>query len=75
MFTSADATAVPMGTFGQGTGPIYIDNSACAGTEPGLLACNYDSGTGDCTHAEDAGVRCYTGPCECHIKCLYMYVS
>ena len=59
---SLDATAINMATFGQGTGPIFIDNSACAGTEPNLLACNFDPHTSDCTHAEDAGIRCNIGP-------------
>lgn len=62
LFLRADATAVPMGTFGPGTGPTYIDNTACTGTEPRLLACNYDRDTSDCTHAEDAGLRCNIGP-------------
>ena len=53
-----------MATFGQGNGPIYIDNLACTGTEPRLLACGYDSHTTDCAHTEDAGIRCSTGACK-----------
>lgn len=60
----ADATAIPMATFGEGSGPILIDNAACTGTEMGLLNCNYDASASDCMHSEDAGIRCSTGPCK-----------
>ena len=45
-------------TFGQGSGPIFVDNADCVGDELGLINCPYDAHTGDCTHVEDAGVRC-----------------
>lgn len=54
----ADATAVPAAGFGQGTGPIFLDDVACRGTEANILTCPYDRVTTDCTHREDAGVRC-----------------
>ena len=60
---SIGATAFPGGQFGQGTGPIFIDNSACSGSESRLFDCNYDSQTADCTHAEDASLRC-SGRCK-----------
>ena len=41
-----------------------MDNAACTGDEIGLLACNYDTDTSDCAHAEDIGVRCSIGPRE-----------
>lgn len=57
---ATDATAIPnSNTFGRGANqPIYIDNAACIGTEPRLLACNYDMHTADCGHHADVGVRC-----------------
>ena len=58
LFPIVDATAYPGGRFGQGTGPIFVDNSGCGGNEPRLLSCGYDTHTADCTHAEDAGLRC-----------------
>ena len=44
--------------FGQGTGPIFLDNMECLGTELRLLDCSYDSITTEDIHAEDVGVRC-----------------
>ena len=43
--------------FGQGTGPIHIDNVACRGTESALVQCRYLT-VDNCVHADDAGVRC-----------------
>ena len=46
--------------FGQGSGPILLDNLQCTGEEISLLEC-VDSGditVHDCQHSEDAGVRC-----------------
>ena len=47
--------------FGQGTGPILLDNVACLGTEIRLLECSYDTITTEDSHAEDVGVYC--APC------------
>ena len=46
-------------TFGQGTGPIWLDDVGCTGTEATLGNCqNRGVGIHDCSHSEDAGVRC-----------------
>ena len=55
---SIDAVAYPGGQFTSGAGPIFIDNSGCTGNEVRLFDCPYDMHTADCTHAEDAGLRC-----------------
>ena len=48
--------------FGNGIGPIMIDELNCTGTEASLADCGFDGwGVGDCSHSEDAGVRCQTG--------------
>eukprot|EP00731_Ephydatia_muelleri_P037026 Em0380g6a len=47
--------------FGTGTGPIYLDDLLCSGTESSLLQCNrkvVSIGINDCAHSEDAGVAC-----------------
>lgn len=54
----SDPTAFSFATFGQGIGPIWVDNLACNGDEAQLLDCGYDSHTADCSHLEDAGLRC-----------------
>lgn len=46
--------------FGEGTGPIVIDDAQCTGTEIGLSFCKV-RGWGlsfGCTHAHDVGVAC-----------------
>ena len=54
----SDATAVSNAFYGQGSGPIHLDDVACAGTETNVLLCRYDSISSDCGHNEDAGVQC-----------------
>ena len=43
--------------FDQGTGPIHIDNVTCIGTESVLVQCSHLT-INNCTHADDAGVKC-----------------
>ena len=58
MYPSIDALVAPNAFYGQGTGPIYIDNLRCSGLEMNILHCNYDPDTSNCAHSEDAGVQC-----------------
>ncbi len=45
--------------FGVGTGPIWLDDVACTGTEARLLDCgSRPIGVHNCNHPEDAGTRC-----------------
>ena len=60
------ATAFTNAFFGEGTGPIYLDDFLCRNTENRLIDCpngglnmiDFCNG-----HADDAGVRCPASKC------------
>ena len=61
MLLSSVVTARDNAYYGQGTGPILLDEVGCDGTESRLLDCpNIGIGNNDCGHIEDAGVSCLT---------------
>lgn len=51
------ATAFGSARFGQGGGPIVMDNVGCSGGESTLMNCSFIFNH-NCRHSEDAGVRC-----------------
>lgn len=60
------AVAIPIAEFefGRGNGPIFMDDVKCRGLEPILLGCSHRGlEVHDCSHFEDAGVRCVEGTC------------
>ena len=61
------AFAFGMAPFGQGTGPIHLDEVGCTGREQTLISCPHNDPVGEhnCVHYEDAGVRCHLEGKKC----------
>ena len=56
-----DALEAPhLAIFGQGIGPIHLDDVNCSGTEARLVDCPATITLHDCGHAEDASAVCDT---------------
>ncbi|KAM6037273.1 LOW QUALITY PROTEIN: antigen WC1.1-like [Chlamydotis macqueenii] len=52
-------SALGEAAFGEGTGPIWLEQAECRGTEPSLQDCCAQPGdSGACRHKKDASVRC-----------------
>lgn len=51
------ATALGSASFGQGSGPIVMDDVRCNGQETSIMNCTFVTNH-NCQHSEDAGVRC-----------------
>ena len=52
-----DAIAYQTAQFGQGTGPIFLDDVGCVGNESRLVDCRFTANH-NCDHSEDAGAGC-----------------
>lgn len=50
-------SGIGVGRYDPGSGPIYLDEVRCTGSEPSIVNCS-SSRQHDCDHSEDAGVRC-----------------
>ena len=67
------AVALYFATFGEGFGPIFLDEVGCTGSEASLLECSHEGVRNhDCSHFEDAGVMCpgelMMWSCDCNAK-------
>ena len=53
------AITVTSASFGQGVGPIWLDNVNCNGSEPDIDSCSHNAwGSHNCSHHKDVGVIC-----------------
>ena len=61
--SSEGARAFGQAFFGEGTGPILLDQIRCFGVESRLADCSNVIGTNSasCRHSYDAGARCSSG--------------
>ena len=58
-FPVTEAVSFSNAAFGQGTGPIFLDDVNCIGNESSLADCSHSGiGIHNCAHSDDAGVRC-----------------
>ena len=62
------------GSFGPGTGPIFLTSVGCRGNETNLFSCrvHFAHITDYCSHSEDAGVICPQGIYVC--ACAWFHI-
>ncbi|KAK3599030.1 hypothetical protein CHS0354_012514 [Potamilus streckersoni] len=66
-FSSSSPAIKPSGSFKNGTGPIWLDDVRCNGTEAALDECSHKSwGQTNCVHNEDVAVICRDHGVECY---------
>ena len=62
--------------FGSASGPIFLENLACSGTESKLLDCPHGIlGTHQCDHSKDSGVQCYGKKYVVHCLALLLILN
>lgn len=60
-------SAPPRAYFGQGQGPMWLDDVNCTGTEAALSECKFKGwGIHNCYHHEVASVVCSGNHCQSH---------
>ncbi len=78
LLTCTGAVAISVAMFGQGAGPIVMDNVQCTGNENSLMNCTFLT-SHNCRHSEDAGVRCRTiinaSKCQWDYKIMLLAIA
>ncbi len=68
--------ALQQAPFGQGTGPILLDNLFCTGTQLYLANCTNNGVVNhNCAHNEDAGLRCQANLVSKSLKLVGSHIS
>jgi len=58
----SSGTAISSAGFGQGSGVILLDDVTCKTGQSNIFDCRHDGFENhDCSHGEDAGVKCFAG--------------
>ena len=73
VYLHVDATAQSGAAFGQGTGPISLNNVGCTGDETRLVDCSFSNNTVGCTHSNDASATCLT-QCKLYV-CSNLHIA
>ena len=65
----------PSTYYGPGSGPVWLDNVGCTGTESSILDCAHAGvGTHNCVHSEDVGIICQRKRCDTVMLSLLTYL-
>ena len=69
---NSSGSAVSNAGFGQGTGTILLDGVSCTTSKSSIFECRHNGFKNhDCSHGEDAGVRCGDVPSKCYFCIIF----
>ena len=62
LFSGSTSSSRDLGNrYGSGTGPIWLSNLRCSGSETSVLQCGYSGWrVTSCSHSEDVSISCGT---------------
>ena len=65
-YAFTDSYSIPLPETGYSSGPIFLDELECDGSEEKVLDCQYSLGVHSCSHDQDIAVKC-VGELRLHI--------